>query len=55
MYDQGMLLYETNLTGKGEYIFNVTFRDFMLVYIDDKFNGTMERKKVPNYLLKVKC
>ena len=42
MYDQGFVLYETIVRGKGNHLFNVTFRDFMLIYVEKKICKIVE-------------
>jgi hypothetical protein len=55
MYNQGIVLYETVLPRKGNYEFNITFRDFLSIYIDGTFYGTLSRKKISYHILNVSC
>ena len=55
MYQQGFVLYETTLKEKKDYLFNVTFGDFMMVYVDGKFQGSLAREKKASQQLKVSC
>lgn len=55
MYNQGMVLYETALLGRRTYTFSVSFRDFMLIYVNNKFQGSLSRKKLPKSTFNVTC
>lgn len=45
MFNQGLVLYETSLSGPKSYTFEVIIHDIAFVYVNGQYNQTIVRKK----------
>ena len=45
MYNQGMVVYQTLLSKSGTYSFTMKISDFAIIYLDDKYIGSLDRAK----------
>ena len=55
MYNQGMVVYQTILPKSLTYNFTVKVSDFAILYLDDKFIGTLDRSQNAEHSVTITC